>query len=275
MMHLIASDGTRLAWRESGEGPPLLCLAGLTRNATDFDYLAPHLPGVRMICPDYRGRGASAWSGAESYTVPREAQDVLELLDHLHLPSVPILGTSRGGIVGMMLAAIAPDRVAGLAMNDIGPVIERAGLTAIMAYVGRNPAARTHAEAAEVLGERLPGFENVPEGRWLEEARKHYVETEEGLRINYDPALRDSFMAAYEAEVQPDLWPLFEALEGKPVALIRGANSDLLSRATAEEMRRRRPDMIFAEVPGRGHIPFLDEPEAVAAIRAFLRACAA
>lgn len=274
MIHFTATDGTRIAFSDMGEGPPLLCLAGLTRNSSDFDYVAPHLEGTRLICMDYRGRGASAWSGADTYTIPREALDVLELLDHLHLTSVPILGTSRGGLVGLVLAATAADRVAGLAMNDIGPVIERAGLDGIKDYVGRNPASKTHGEAAKLLSQRLPGFANVPLSRWQAEAKKHYVETFEGLRINYDPALRDSFMAAYEAPEQPDLWPLFDALASKPVALIRGENSDLCSYETAREMARRRPDMFWAEVPDRGHVPFLDEPESLTALRAFLKACA-
>jgi pimeloyl-ACP methyl ester carboxylesterase len=105
--------------------------------------------------------------------------------------------------------------------------------------------------------------------RWLEEARKHAVETPEGLRLTYDPALREAFLAAFEGP-PVDLWPLFDALAGLPLALIRGANSDLLTAATAAEMQRRRPDMGFAEVPDRAHIPFLDEPEAVALIRTFL-----
>jgi pimeloyl-ACP methyl ester carboxylesterase len=159
-------------------------------------------------------------------------------------------------------------------MNDIGPEIAREGLTAIMGYVGRNPSVKTHAEAAALLADRSAGFEGVPDSRWLEEARKHYVETPEGLRITYDPALRDSFLAAYDAPEAPDLWPLFDALAGKPVAVIRGANSDLLTPETVAEMARRRPDMIHAEVPGRAHIPFLDEPDSLTAIHAFMKAFA-
>lgn len=273
MEHFTAADGARIAYRDEGKGPPLLCLAGLTRNASDFDYLAPHLPGIRMICMDYRGRGASEWTGADTYTLPQEAQDAVGLLDHLGLGAVPILGTSRGGLIGMVLAATVPDRVAGLCLNDVGPEIARPGLERIFDYVGRNPAAKTHEEAAAALARSMAGFEGVPEARWLEEARHHFVATPEGLKINYDPALREAFLAAFEGPA-PDLWPLFDALAGKPVALIRGANSDLLSPETAAEMRRRRPDLIFAEVPGRAHIPFLDEPESLAALRAFLGAVA-
>lgn len=169
----------------------------------------------------------------------------------------------------MVLGATARDRLLGLCLNDVGPEINRAGLDRIVDYVGRNPAGTTHAGFAALLAQS-PGFDGVPETRWLAEARKLAIETPEGLRIPYDPALRDAVLAAYAAP-PADLWPLFDALAGLPLALIRGANSDLLTAPAAAEMRRRRPDMIFAEVPGRAHIPFLDEPPSIAAVRSFLK----
>lgn len=267
------SDGTRLAFADEGAGLPVLCLPGLTRTMGDFDYMIPHLPPCRLIRMDYRGRGASQWTGAASYTVPQEGRDALELLDHLGVAKAAVIGTSRGGLIGMLLAALAKDRLLGLCLNDVGPEIHRPGLERIMDYVGRNPAVKTHAELAARLPRNMPGFANVLESRWLEEAVLHYTQTEDGLRITYDPSLREAFLAAFEGP-PVDLWPLFDALQGLPVALIRGANSDLLSQACTEEMQRRRPDMIFASVPDRAHIPFLDEPKAVAALRAFLSACA-
>lgn len=266
-----ARDGARLAYADEGEGLPVLCLPGLTRTMGDFDYLRPHLPPCRLIRTDYRGRGASPWTGAASYTVPQEAADAVALLDHLGVARAAVIGTSRGGLIGMFLAATAKDRLLGLCLNDVGPVVAQPGLERIMDYVGRNPLARSHAELAAALPRSMPGFDGVPPDRWLAEARLHYAETPDGLRITYDPALRDAFLKAFEGP-PADLWPLFDALAGLPVALIRGANSDLLDADCAAEMRRRRPDMIFAEVPGRAHIPFLDEPEAVAAVRAFLAA---
>ena len=264
-----APDGTRLAYRDEGTGQPVLALAGLTRNGSDFDYLAPHLSGVRLIRPDYRGRGGSAWTGARTYTVPQEARDVLALLDHLGLDRAAVIGTSRGGLIGMFLAATARPRLAGLCLNDVGPALQRAGLERIFAYVGRVPKARDHAELAAMLPGLMPGFHNVPASRWAEEVRHHYIETPAGLALNYDPALREAFLEAFKGP-EADLWPLFDACAGLPLALIRGANSDLLGKADAAELRRRRPDMIFAEVPDRAHIPFLDEPEALAAIRQWL-----
>ena len=264
-----APDGARLAFRDEGQGMPVLCLSGLTRTMGDFDYLAPHLPPCRLIRMDYRGRGASDWTGADSYAVPVEARDALALLDHLGIAQAALIGTSRGGLIGMLLAATAKDRLLGLCLNDIGPQIDPSGLARIAGYLGRNPSARTHAELAASLPRSSPGFDAVPADRWLAEARLHYTETPDGLRITYDPALRDAFQAALSGPAA-DPWPLFDACTGLPLALIRGANSDLLSAEVAAEMRRRRPDMLFAEVPGRAHIPFLDEAESLQVIHAFL-----
>lgn len=269
LLHFTASDGARLAYRDAGEGLPILCLVGLTRASTDFDFVAPHLSHVRLIRADYRGRGGSQWTGAASYTVPREAQDALELLDHLGLDQAAVLGTSRGGLIGMMLAATAHDRLLGLCLNDIGPVIERAGLEKIFDYVGRNPAARTMDELVARMPKAMTGFANVPETRWRAFAERLYIEVQKGLHNRYDPELRTSFLAAFDGP-EVDLWPLFDACAGLPLALIRGANSDLLSEATAAEMRRRRPDMVYANVPDRAHVPFLDEAESLAALTAWL-----
>ncbi len=264
-------DGTKIAYSDSGTGPALLCLAGLTRTMADFDYLRPHLPPVRLIRMDYRGRGGSDHSGAASYTVLQEARDALALLDHLGVAQTAVLGTSRGGLIGMLLAFIAHDRLLGLCLNDIGPDIDRAGFARISDYVGRNPAAKTHADLAARSPQANPGFAHVPPARWLAEAQKHTTQSDAGLRSTYDPALREAFLATFDGP-PVDLWPLFDACAGLPLALIRGANSDLLSQATADEMRRRRPDLIFANVPDRGHIPFLDEPESLAVIAQFLKA---
>jgi pimeloyl-ACP methyl ester carboxylesterase len=266
------ADGALLAYRDEGAGMPLLCLAGLTRTMADFDYLAPHLPPLRLIRMDYRGRGASDWTGADTYTIDQEGRDALALLDHLGIEKAAILGTSRGGLIGMVLGAVARDRVLGLCLNDIGPEIDREGLSRIVDYVGRNPSAKTRAAFVDQLS-RSPGFANVAMSRWQDEAAKLSLETPEGLRITYDPTLREPVLASFNSP-PVDLWPLFGALAGLPLALIRGANSDLLAPGTVAKMRDMRPDMAFAEVPDRAHIPFLDEPEAVSLIHAFLKALA-
>lgn len=275
MQYFDANDGTRLAYFIEGAGLPVLCLSGLTRNGSDFDYVAPHLADTRMIRLDYRGRGGSDWADPATYTIAQEAQDALALLDHLGLDRAAVLGTSRGGLIAMLLAATAKNRLLGVCLNDIGPVVDPAGLEVIRGYIGKSPNVATYAEAAAARARMMVGFEGVPDSRWLEEAHKHLVEDGGRLRINYDPDLARIFEAPDPgADPAPaDFWPVFDALAGLPLAAIRGANSDLLSPATFAEMRRRRPDMIAAEVPGRAHVPFLDEPEAVAAIRAWIARC--
>ena len=269
MPHFTAADGANLFFRDDGAGLPVLCLSGLTRTHADFDYLAPHLPDVRLIRMDYRGRGASDWTGPQTYTIVQEGADALALLDHLGLARAAVIGTSRGGMIGMYLAATAHDRLMGLCLNDVGPVLEPAGLKRIGDYLGRHPAPRT-IEALAAVYAANPEFPGVPQDRWLQEAALHSRPGGRGLQITYDPTLRDAFMPALKAP-DFDLWPWFEDCAGLPLALIRGENSDLLSRATADEMARRRPDMIRAEVPDRGHIPFLDEGESLAAIRHWLK----
>ena len=266
-----APDGARLHYTDNGDGLPVLALSGLTRNGSDFDYLAPNLDGIRLITMDYRGRGQSEWTGPETYQIPIEARDALALLDHLDLKKAAILGTSRGGLVAMVLAASAKDRLLGVCLVDIGPELAASGLETIKGYIGRNPTEKTYAEATAMRASLLAGFVGVPETRWAEEVRKHYREVPGGLIINYDPTLRDAVLAAGE-QPAPDLWPLFNAMEGLPLALIRGANSDLLSRETVAEMLRRRPNMIFTDVPDRGHVPFLDEVQALDTFRLWQKA---
>ncbi len=270
MPHFTTSDGLNLFYTDAGQGLPILCLSGLTRTTADFDYVTPHLAGNRLIKMDYRGRGRSDFdSDWANYALPVECRDVLELLAHLGLDKVAFLGTSRGGLNAMGLAMGAKDRLLGVAMNDVGPYIDPDGLDFIMHYIGRNPAAKTHAEAAAAMPHVFPEFKGVPDSRWMEEAVKHYTQTDTGLQITYDRHLRDAVAKAFSAP-SPDLWPFFDALEGLPLCCIRGMNSNLLSEATLTEMEKRRPDMIVARVPGRGHVPFLDEPEAVDALHRWI-----
>jgi pimeloyl-ACP methyl ester carboxylesterase len=272
MNRFVTSDGLGLAWAEEGAGLPLLCLPGLTRNGSDFDELAAALGGRhRLIRLTLRGRGLSDRDpDFMNYNVAVEARDVLEFLDHLGLERVVIVGTSRGGMIAMALAMAAKERLAGVLLNDVGPELDPEGMDAIMTYLGITPRARTHADAALALrarmGARFPGLSDV---KWLSLARRWFDEAPEGLALNYDPRLRDAVEAGLRAPAG-DMWPLFDALAGVPVAVVRGANSDLLAPATVAAMRARRPDLIVAEVPDRGHVPFLDEPEALAALEALV-----
>ncbi|MDQ2094590.1 alpha/beta fold hydrolase [Rhodalgimonas zhirmunskyi] len=269
MPKFTTPDGISLHYTDEGEGTPILALAGLTRNGSDFDFVAPHLDDVRLIRLDYRGRGQSDWADFTTYTIPQEAADALALLDHLGLDKVAILGTSRGGLIAMTLAATAKERLSGVALNDIGPELDPAGLEKIAQYIGIPPAAKTRAALLEIWPVVNPGVTNLPPNRFAEEIARLYDETPEGLRLTYDPALREAVLAAGNLEM-PDLWPLFDALSGLPLCALRGEHSDILPAATFEEMKRRRPDMIAALVPDRRHVPYLDEEESLAALRKWI-----
>ncbi|MHA3916298.1 alpha/beta fold hydrolase [Halovulum sp. GXIMD14793] len=268
MPDFITSDGLRLHYEDQGAGKPILCLSGLTRNSRDFDDLAAELPpGIRLIRMDYRGRGQSDHGDWRSYQVPVEARDALDLLDHLGLDKVGILGTSRGGLIAMGLAATARDRLAGVFLNDIGPEVASGGLSRIMDYVGRKPKAGSFEAAAAMLSDALgPQFPDVGPDRWQILARRWYGADGDGLTLNYDPDLRLALEAATESET-PDLWPFFDAFDGLPLAALRGVHSDVLSAEVFAEMQARQPHMIAATIPDRGHVPFLDEPESLRVFR--------
>jgi pimeloyl-ACP methyl ester carboxylesterase len=269
MPRFTTNDGLSLYYTDEGDGLPLLCLAGLTRDGRDFEFVAPHLEDVRLIRLDYRGRGQSDWGDPATYQIPVEGRDAIELLDHLRLESAAVLGTSRGGLIAMVMASTAKHRLRGVVLNDIGPEIAPAGLEGIKDYLGRPPVLKTHEEVAQARARMLTGFANVPHARWLREAEILFNDTGDGLELTYDPRLREAVLEG-GAQPTPDLWPLFDAMSGLPLACLRGANSDLLSPETFAEMKRRRPDMIAVEVPDRGHIPFLDEPQSLRALRRWL-----
>jgi pimeloyl-ACP methyl ester carboxylesterase len=277
-----APDGRRLAYQDTGgAGPVVLCLAGLTRNGRDFAGLAMHLagsrtPGYRVLRLDSRGRGMSEWADdpVAEYTVPVEARDALALLDHLEIPRAAVIGTSRGGVLGMIIGATASARISCLVMNDIGPVIEPEGFAGIMGFLGIEPRAETFEAAAAGL-ERAMGaaFPDLSAKQWLGFARTIYRDEDGRPRLSYDARLRQAVEAAMQAAKQAgqaDLWGFFDALAGLPILTIRGENSDILSAETMAEMARRRPDLRHVMVAKRGHVPFLDEPEALAAIDDFL-----
>ncbi len=277
MEFVTAEDGTRLAYDDQGQGPVLLCLPGLTRNMDDFEPVLEHYRDrARVIRLDFRGRGASDTADPATYNPPQEARDVLALLDHLGLSRACILGTSRGGLVALMLAVMGRDRLSGVIFNDIGPDIMPEGLANIMEYIGIPPAFASLAEAAAAMPALYAGvFANVTAAQWADFARRIWREEGGKLYLRYDPRLRDAVAPAFAPDFKaPDLWPLFDALASLPLGLIRGAHSNILSAATASEMRRRRPDMAFAELADRGHVPFLDESDARAVINTVLEASA-
>ncbi|MGI9369656.1 MAG: alpha/beta fold hydrolase [Ruegeria sp.] len=274
MSYFTTSDGLRIHYTDTGSGQPLLCLAGLTRCSGDFVFLTPRLSGIRMITMDYRGRGKSDYDpDFSNYNVVRESQDAIELLDHLGLEQATILGTSRGGLIAMVLASSSADRLSGVILNDVGPVVEPAGIARIMDYLGRKPVSKTHEQAARALKEAMePHFPGVPIDIWRKQAEIQFTQTAEGLDLRYDAALRDALLKQAASGPPPDLWALFQALGSIPTGVIRGANSDILGADTLSEMHRHHPGLISVSVPDRGHVPFLDEPQSLEIINKILEA---
>ena len=278
------SDGIDLYARDyaaqgavSGKAP-VLCLHGLTRNSRDFEDFAPKVAalGRRVLAMDVRGRGRSGYDpNPARYVPPVYAGDVGAFLAAQNIPSAVFVGTSMGGLITMLLAAMAPNLIAGAVLNDVGPKLEQAALDRIGAYVGvKNPPAKDWAEAArrcEVINSRA--FPDADEAFWLAFARRTHAQRENGIVWDYDPNIAAPFKQDYsKTEEKPafDLAPYFDALAQKPLLAVRGGISDLLSAEGLDFMRARAPNMRTAEVANVGHAPFLTEPEAWAAVAAFL-----
>ncbi|MFM7295278.1 MAG: alpha/beta fold hydrolase [Burkholderiales bacterium] len=269
-----SNDGLRLYARDySGpkpDSPVLLCLAGLTRSSKDFDGLATALcASYRVICPDQRGRGRSAKDHQPTrYRPDVYVSDMVRLLDVLAVPGVSVIGTSLGGMMGILLTVSQPGRVKTLIINDMGPVINPVGIARITSYVGKSAPVKTWADAiAQTKSTNGVAFPNYTDAQWAAMARNLYVQEGTTPVLDYDPAIAQGFGAG---TATPDLWPLFDAMPPLPLMVIRGELTDILSLETLAEMQRRRPQMQVAHVAGVGHAPMLDEPAARAAIVNFL-----
>jgi pimeloyl-ACP methyl ester carboxylesterase len=253
---------------------PVVCLHGLTRNAADFELVAPKIAalGRRVVAIDARGRGKSDCDpDATRYRPDVYVGDVLRVLDTLGVARAVFLGTSMGGVMTLLAATIAPDRIASAILNDIGTEVDPTGLKRIASYVGKaGPFSSWDEMTAAVRNSQSIAFPGKDEAFWRTFARRVARERADGrVEFAYDPAIANAFAAA-PAGPPPSMMPLFEALAGKPVLLVRGALSDLLPLQAVESMKRARPDMAFVDVPNVGHAPTLDEPEAWSAITAFL-----
>jgi pimeloyl-ACP methyl ester carboxylesterase len=253
----------------------VLCLHGLTRNSADFESLCESLrEDFRLIAPDQRGRGRSTYDpNPANYNPGVYVQDMLALLAHLGVPRVIAIGTSMGGLMIMMMAAMRPDVLTGAVLNDVGPVVDPAGIARIKTYVGKTSAASSWSDAArisrELYGIALPTYTDED---WMRFARRTFREDASGKPVPaYDPAIAQGLFAANQPTPAPDLWPLFAALGPIPTLLLRGAMSDILSGECVGQMRARKPDLRVVDVPDRGHAPMLDEPVALHAIRTFLK----
>ena len=266
-------DGLKLHYRDyagPAERPPVLCLHGLTRNSRDFETLADRLAGEwRVIAPDFRGRGLSEHDPVPSRYIPATyAADVLQLLDELQIGKAVFVGTSLGGLTTMIVAAFAPKRIAGAVLNDVGPELSAAGLERIGGYVGKPLLFGDWDEAAaafaEKYGEVHPAYGS---DEWMRYARRVGRETDRGIELDYDMAIGDVFKTMDSATASAAAaWPMFKAIAGRPVLILRGEHSDLLSAEMAERMRDAIPAAELVTVPGVGHAPDFDEPESIAAV---------
>jgi len=265
--------------RRSAETTAVVCLPGLARTAADFEPLASalsHEPGSRwVIALDYRGRGLSSYDrNPANYSLPVELADVLAIVTALDAAPAIFVGTSRGGLLSMLLAAVRPTMVAGVVLNDIGPVIEPQGLMRIKSYVGKLPQPRTFDEGAEILRRLFAAqFPKLGPEDWLANAHRTFKEQNGRLVTTYDVKLATTMNGVDGGRPVPTLWKEFDALSAKPVMVIRGANSDLLSAATVEAMRARRAILETLEVPDQGHAPLLTDGETIARIADFVGQC--
>lgn len=272
----VSEDGLKLHYRDySGptSRPPIICIPGLTRNARDFDGVAARLAGDwRLICVDLRGRGESAHAKDPMTYVPLTYRaDIEALIAALELERFILLGTSLGGLITMLLAQAGSNRIAGALLNDIGPVIDGRGLERIGGYVGRSQSWPTWLHAArhfaDAQSDVFPGWKIE---QWLIFA-KRLCKLSAGGRVvlDYDMRIAEPFKLP-GGPTGFDPWAAFRALNGVPCTIVRGAISDLLSVETVAAMQAENAGLESVTIPGVGHAPTLEEPEAVAAIDALL-----
>lgn len=273
--YLELADGLRLHYRDypgAADRVPLLCLHGLTRNSRDFaEFAERYSPERRVVALDFRGRGLSQYDPVPArYTPLTYAGDVIQLLDTLTIPEAVFVGTSLGGLVTMVIAATTPQRIAAAILNDVGPDVDPEGIGRILTYVGKDVRFESWDDAAErIAANQVGAFERYTHEDWIRMAKRSCREENGEIRFDYDMAISEPFKTA-GATPQLDLWPLFAALAKKPLLVVRGAKSDLLTAATAAKMQQVAPEMRLATIAGVGHAPDLNEPEAVAAIDEFL-----
>ena len=270
-----------MAYREWGApeaGRVVVCVHGLTRNGRDFDALAAALAGAgcRVVCPDVVGRGDSDWLGDPAgYGFPRYLADMTVLLARLEAEAVDWVGTSRGGLIGMMLAAQPGSPLRRLVLNDVGPFLPKAALERIAGYVGQDPRFADLAAAEAYIRDIHAGFGALADHEWRRLAETSVVAAEReeeaggALRLRYDPGIGAGFRARPVEDV--DLWPVWDKV-ACPSLVLRGADSDLLPPGTAAEMTGRGPRAELAEIAGCGHAPALIDPAQIALVRDWLLA---
>jgi pimeloyl-ACP methyl ester carboxylesterase len=283
-LYISSQDGLRLHVREYGTrsapGLPVVCLPGLARSAADFDELAPALaagpPGRHVIVIDSRGRGQSEHdTDHTNYNCMTELGDIVGILFELGVGPAVFIGSSRGGILTMLLGAAHPVSIAAVVLHDVGPVHESKGMARIKSYLGKLPHPRTYEEGAEMLRQFMGAqFPKLTWAQWLGAAQRTWHLKEGGLMPAYDLGIARALAGVDIGRAMPPLWHEFDALAGVPMLVIRGANSDLLSAETVAAMRARRKHMDTIEVADQGHAPLL-EGELVRQIVGFVSRCEA
>lgn len=274
-----SSDGVRLHARVyagpegSESAPPVLCMPGLARNARDFEALAPHIAQYRkVIVIEFRGRGESAFAKDPMTYVPLTyVQDVVAMLGELAIDRFAAVGTSLGGLVAMLLASALPGRLVGAVLNDVGPELQTAGLERIRDYIGAGGSQPTWMHAARAFAELnsavYPGYQIHD---WLRLTKRTHRLTAEGRIVtDYDKQIAAPLRVPGGGDAAMDLWPVYRALGDIPLLILRGALSDILASSAGEKMVAELPRARLVEVPGVGHAPTMDEPEARAAIDAW------
>lgn len=271
-------DGLKLYYRDypgDMKKVPVLCLHGLMRNCRDFEALALRItPGRRVIVPDFRGRGQSQYDSMwMNYHPMTYVDDMWSLLREIGVDRVIGIGTSLGGLVAILMAAVRAQTFAGVVLNDIGPEIDPVGIARIQSVAGRFPPPRSWDEAIEQMkiafGAALPDFTDA---QWRQFVRLSYSEDSTGSpRLDADLRIGDAVRA-----VQPPpgatqgMWLAFKALRDTPTLAIRGGLSDLLSVDIFDRMQREHPNLRRVTIDNRGHVPQLDEPQSRAALEKFL-----
>jgi pimeloyl-ACP methyl ester carboxylesterase len=282
---VTAQDGLRLFvrdWRPAHEAArlPVVCLPGLARSGADFEELATTLandPGRprRVLAIDSRGRGQSDYDpNPANYNLAVELADVMAVLTALGLDRAVFVGTSRGGLLTMLLATARPAAIAGCVLNDIGPEIDMTGLLRIKRYVGKLPEPSDFTDAVRLLKQTMgEQFPKLSDEAWLKWAHRSFKDANGRLVLDYDLKLASTLTEIDAAKPLPTMWKEFDALANVPMLVVRGANSDLLSPATLAAMQARHPGMQSFEVPDQGHAPLLAEPDVIGRIAEFVAAC--
>ena len=267
-----SADGLRLHYRDyegPRDKPPILCIPGLTRNARDFEPVAERYAGEwRVICVDLRGRAGSDYDPEpKHYSPPVYVADLLKLLDQEGIADAVFMGTSLGGICTMILASTDSDRIAGAMLNDVGPELGQVGIDRIATYVGKDVEFASWDDAVELLRTRNREiFPRWGDGEWQRFARRVCREDKGGVRFDYDMKIADNSRSATPTPAV-DAWPSYRALAGRPVTILRGEISELLTQETAERMAAELPDDVeLVVVRDVGHTPNLEEPESRAAM---------